>query len=1009
TRLAPDATFRSLVRQTRDRALAAFAHAAVPFEHVVASVAPERDPARTPLVQALFILHSKDGASQVARVQGNRELHNGSSKFELSVVFAETDGQLEGMFEYATDLFDLETVERLGRSFVTLLDAAAARPEEPLDRLPVLAAPDAQRVLRDWNATHVEAERGSLTLPELFERQAARTPDATALVFGGESLTYAELDRRATQLAHHLVRLGAAPDVLVGLQVERSVDLVVGLLGILKAGAAYVPLDPSFPPARLAHMVEHSRMAILVSHRDLANRLPVRPPVVVRLDDDAERIAEAAATPGAPRANARHLAYVLYTSGSTGTPKGVGVEHAAIVNFLLSMEKEPGLDASDTLLAITTLSFDIAGLEIYLPLVTGAKVVLATRADAVDPSRLAALLRDSGATVLQATPATWRALVESGWPGAANLKALCGGEALPPELARALLARVRELWNMYGPTETTVWSTLHRMQAADVGAPIGKPIANTDVYVLDVHLQPVAVGAVGELYIGGRGLARGYLHAGALTAERFVQHPFVPGARLYRTGDLARWRGDGELECLGRTDHQVKLRGYRIELGEIESALLAHETVQQAVVVAREDRPGDKRLVAYVVAPGAAPDLAEQLRARLRSALPEYMLPARTVLLDALPLTPNGKVDRRALPAPDANEDPGPAPEHEEPPSEVALALVVVWRRVLGVERVGVRDSFFELGGNSLTALQLLVEMKRATGIDVNVGTLFRWSTIEQLLAAVGSGATQEGALVVPLQADGDGRPLFCLCGISLYQQLAPHLGRAAAVYGVFAPEEDTLSERALRGASLELAIEQLARAQYEAIVRVAPRGPYRLAGSSFGGIIAIEVASMMRRAGAEVEVVLLLDTLSPQAIHVNRWAWAKRRVEQVFTGEAFGRVKRDLLRFKDRMVAKGLLAGERTAEDLAREAWDAKQRAFFAAVAKWKGGSLRDDFRVVLFRASEQAWGVQHELLDDYGWRHYLRPPVEIVPVKGTHLGILENPEAEALGQRIQEALARS
>ncbi|HEX8790751.1 MAG TPA: AMP-binding protein, partial [Polyangiaceae bacterium] len=684
------------------------------------------------------------------------------------------------------------------------------------------------------------------------------------------------------------------------------------------------------------------------------------------------------------------------------------IPHSAIVNFLLSMKREPGLVESDTLLAVTTLSFDIAALELYLPLVTGAKVVIARREDVLDPHFLMRLMKESACTVMQATPSTWRSLVDAGWAGSTRLKVLCGGEAMPADLSRALLPRCAELWNMYGPTETTVWSTVHRVTGADGQPPIGHPIANTQVYVLDAKLDLVPPGAAGELYIGGDGLARGYLHRPELTQERFVPSPFKPDARLYRTGDLARWRADGALECLGRTDHQVKLRGYRIELGEIEASIARHPGVRQVVVVAREDVPGDKRLVAYVVAREASADPTAELRELVRKALPDYMVPAHFVTLGALPLTPNGKIDRRALPRPAADAL-SPSRAYVPPSTELETSLAAAWQRVLGVPRVGIQDSFFDLGGDSLKVLKLIVQMERTSGIEIDLGAVFRFPTIAALAKSIESRAAKEAAMAVPLQADGEGRPVFCLCGINMYQELATSLGPRQPVYGVYVPEEQVLARGALEGAKLDIDIARLARSYYQAIQRVSPKGPYRLAGSSFGGIVALEVASMMRQDGAEVELVALLDTLSPRGIRRNWVKWFYRRAGQVVSGEAGHKLLRRVSKLHDRLVARGWLRGERDPEKIAEEAYALKQQAYFAAIAAWQSRKFVTDYDVVLFRAKEQAWGPQDELDDDYGWHHYLNRSPTVVDVPGTHLGILKNPHVAELGQRVREHLRAS
>ena len=738
SRFSDGLTCRALVRQVRERALGAYAHPDLPFEGLVAALAPDRDASRTPLFQVMFVLHNPEGVSQVSKVSGNRELETGTSKFDLTLLLSETQNGLEGMIEYDTDLFEAATIRRLCGHYRTLLEAIVRDPDQRVSLLPLLSDSERRRVLVEWNDTAAANPAKDVCVHQLIERQAGRTPEEVAAVCGQERLTYGELERRAGRLADELRARGVGPDVLVGLLVERSLDMMVALLGILKAGGAYVPLDPAFPTERLAGIVEDSGMSVLVTHRGLDQALSIRPPCVVRLDDDGL----AGATPGmdhpaASRPESHSLAYVLYTSGSTGKPKGVEIPHSAVVNFLQSMQRTPGFTAADTILAVTTLSFDIAGLELFLPLVSGGRVAIASRDDTLDPARLMERMRESACTVMQATPALWRALVVAGWSGSPSLKILCGGEALPPDLVLALLPRCAELWNMYGPTETTIWSTIHRVASADTRVPIGRPIANTQVFVLDANRQPTPPGVAGELYIGGDGLARGYLRRDELTRERFVPSPFAPNARLYRTGDLARWLSEGCLEWLGRIDHQVKVRGFRIEPGEIEAAIARHPAVGEVVVIARE-AAGDKHLVAYFVAAHPPADLVDQLRALVRAACPEYMVPAHFVRLDALPRTANGKLDRKALPAP----EPGTAAPRQDavggaPRTPTEQMVMGVFAGVLERADFGVGESFFDLGGHSLMAARLMSQLRAVSGVDLPLRVLFEHPSVAALAAAI--------------------------------------------------------------------------------------------------------------------------------------------------------------------------------------------------------------------------------------------------------------------------------
>ena len=760
TDLSGDPTFRELLRRVREATLDAHASQDVPFERLVEELQPERSLSYTPLFQVMFAMQNQHNEElQLPGVKISRGIVNSeTSKFDVTLMYSEKNDGHYGTLVYNSALFEQETIGRMEGHLKTLLRAVVDDPSRRLGELEWLTEAERRQLLLSFGGP------APTTIPdtcvhEQFEAQAARTPEAVAVAFGDRRLTYAELNARASSLARRLGALGVGPDSLVGVCVGRSPDMLVALLGVLKAGGAYVPLDPTYPKDRVAFMLEDSKAAVLVTERGL---LPLTPEHSARVICVDELEVEAGEEAAAGVVSQENLAYVIYTSGSTGTPKGVAVTHRSLSNFLASMRARPGLSAADTLLALTTPCFDIAALELFLPLVTGARVAVASREEAADATALARAVEESGASVVQATPATWRMLVESGWEGRAGLKVLCGGEALEANLARELCARAGEVWNMYGPTETTIWSGAVRVGAealkgARGTAPVGGPVANTKLYVLDAGLRPVAVGVAGELYIGGDGLARGYLNRPALTAERFVPDPFAsePGARLYRTGDSVRWLADGRVEFIGRLDHQVKVRGYRIELGEVESALRTLAQVVDAVAVVREDEPGDKRLVAYVVSEGGAD--AGALRAHLKERLPEYMIPSAFVALDSLPLTPNGKVDKKALPAPGLANAGGEG-GYVAPRTQVEAALAELWRELLKVERVGVEDNFFELGGHSLLATQLIFRVRKAFKTEVSLFALFESPTVAALAVHVEAGlAGSRGTFEPAAEAEKSG------------------------------------------------------------------------------------------------------------------------------------------------------------------------------------------------------------------------------------------------------------
>jgi amino acid adenylation domain-containing protein len=775
-----DPSFRRLLACVQEASVGAFAHQDLPFEKVVEELRPERDLSRAPLFQVMFIL--QNATSRPLELAGLRldpePFEVTTSKFDLTLsLFEDSRGMLAGSLEYDTDLFEAATVARWAGHLEVLLQGIVAAPERRISELPLLGEAERRMLLADWNATAVSWPRATL-LHELFEHQAAARPEAWAVGFGAERLTYGELEERSNRLARHLRRLGVGSEVRVGLCVDRSAEMVVALLGILKSGGAYVPLDPAHPSERLGLVLEDSGVPVLVTEERLLGTLPAHGARVVCLDRDGAVIERESGASLERIADAENLAYVLYTSGSTGRPKGVGLSHRAVVNFLRAMRERPGLRETDVVPALTTLSFDIAGLEIYLPLAVGGRVEVLDREEAADGARLAARLAETGATLVQATPATWRLLIDSGWQGMPGLKILCGGEALPRDLAEALLGRELELWNVYGPTETAIWSAVGQVAPGEGPVLLGAPIANTELYVVDRQLALAPVGIPGELLIGGAGLARGYQGRPDLTAEKFVPHPFtaVPGARIYRTGDLVRYRPSGELEFLGRIDHQVKVRGFRIELGEIEAALIRHSSVRQAVVAVRE-HGGNKSLVGYLVADPAPP--AGELRETLRRSLPEYMIPAAFVILESLPLTPSGKVDRKALPAPEAWQS---STERYVAPAGLTEELVAaIWAEVLHAERIGAADNFFDLGGHSLVATQVMSRLRATLGVELPLRALFEVPTVRGLARAVEQarlpGDATSLAPISPVPRDAGALPLsFAQERMWFLHQLDPEL-----------------------------------------------------------------------------------------------------------------------------------------------------------------------------------------------------------------------------------------
>ncbi len=724
-------SFLSLVQQVRQRALGAYAHPDLPFEHLVAELAPDRDPSRMPLFQVMFIVHNSEGVSQVSKVSGNHELETGTSKFDLTMILSETAKGLDGLIEYSTDLFEPATIRRLAGYYARLLEAGVANPQLSIAELPMLPEAERRQLLVEWNDTAAEIPGKTLCVHQLIEAQAARTPDQVALICDERELTYSELNFRANQLAQQLAALGVGPDTLVGVYIQRSIDMVVGMLAILKAGGAYVPIDPSYPSARIALVIEDSHLGFVLTTEQNRANLPASPARIVSIDGDAKAIA--AHSPAAVHAYARknNLAYVIYTSGSTGKPKGVMVEHRNVVNFFAGMDRLLGTDAG-TWLAVTSISFDISALELLWTLTRGYKVVIHGEGNT---DKIPAEILRYSVTHLQATPSLYRALASD--PASLQAlgklkKILIGGEALPAALIAALRQNFSgEILNMYGPTETAIWSTVYRVEEQRNNIPIGKPIVNTQVYILDSQMQLVPPGGIGHLWIGGDGVVRGYLNRPELTAERFVKDPFRAEGRIYRTGDLARFLPDGDLEFMGRADFQVKIRGFRIELGEIEALLEAQPGVAQGVVVAREDLHADKILAAFFVAKPADAVNPDALRAALEAALPAYMVPTHFIQLERLPLTANGKIDRNALP-PIAVQTGPSAEAGEAPRGEFETALAGAWSEALGLKRISRQDNFFRLGGHSLAALKIAFRTQQEFKVDFPLQVFVQYPVLSE-------------------------------------------------------------------------------------------------------------------------------------------------------------------------------------------------------------------------------------------------------------------------------------
>jgi amino acid adenylation domain-containing protein len=1005
-------------------------HQDLPFERIVEALQPERSMSRNPLFQVMLNHVRRDerdergGASPLDGLQVEPiDIGRGTTPFDLTLDVADGE-RLDFAWTYASDLFEPATIERFARQWQRLLDAIAAAPSKPVSELDLLGDDERRLLLDAWCSGPAEPYAAT-TVHELIARQAARTPGAPALAAGNETMSYEALDRRANQLAHWLRTQGVGPDVLVGIAAERSIGLMVGLLAILKAGGAYLPLDPDYPPERLAYMVADSGIRLVLTQRSLRDRLTLAGVRAWCLDADGHELQGQTETAPAPIGTANDLAYCIYTSGSTGQPKGVLVEHAALSMHCQAVGRRYGMGADDRMLQFASINFDAASEQWLVPLISGACVVLR---DPGTPTaaRLLEVLREQRITVLNLPPAYLEQLLQAmdpaADPGVDVRTVIAGGEAWTAECLAATAARfpAARLFNAYGPTETVItpmlWGANEHpaLSSSGLSAPIGTPVGDRRAYVLDASLQLAPIGTVGELYIGGSGLARGYLNRDALAAERFVSDPYAkPGSRMYRTGDLVSWRADGQLVYVGRADQQVKLRGFRIEPGEIEAALRSHLAVRDALVIARETTSG-RQLVGYVVADASAGEA--ELKAHLASRVPDYMVPSHILRLDALPITANGKLDRRALPAPEAVK--ATAQRHELPEGELEQALARLWAALLGVDRIGRHDNFFELGGHSLLAVQLAAGVQRETGIGMDLSALFMQPTLSGLAGLLqASREADRDPRLMPIRESGTARPLFIvhtLIGLLDFAvELAPYIDAEVPVYGL-TPQGLQSGETPLRS------FEAMARRYIAAMRSVQLHGPYRLASWSAGGQLACEIAQQLQENGESVEFLGLIDTFlcnDPMADDRQRWlrgdAGAPAAQERAFLlmalEEAEGLPREQveaLARFAsveeilEALRAQGVDRPELRDINAARRLVATLSASVSAAQAHVVP-ALRGPVHVFAASASRRR-------LPDLGWGDLLGDRLELVELEGDHLSLMQAPRIARLGACLSAALTQ-
>ncbi len=1023
-----DLPFSALLAQAREVVTAALVHGDVSFARVAELVGGKRSADSGGLLRVNFI-HQRDFVQPWTKA-GLRMYaipsRSPGAIFDLNFFAVERADGWRLSCEFNKSLFRQSTVERMLAHLENAFVAVLSNPNKSLGELDFISNAERQQILFDWNRTEFAYPR-HLRIQDLLQSAAESRPNGTAATCGRQSVLYSELDHKSNQLARYLHERGAQPGAVVGICTSRSIDMFVALLAILKAGAAYIPLDPSLPADRLAYLCEDAGISLLITERATANLIDTP---VERVVIDAERVVVGSQSGIAfdGGATADDVAYVLYTSGSTGQPKGVEVRHRSVVNLLYALQEHLMVGPADVLLATTTLSFDIAALELFGPLLTGSQLVIATNTEAADPLALRDLLVRSKATVYQATPVRYRLLIDAGWKNTPRLKMLCGGEKMTRELADALLLRGGELWNVYGPTETTVWSSVDQILPDREPISIGRPIANTTFYILDAQLRPAAIGTEGELCIGGDGLAKGYRNRPDLTAERFIANPFAPG-RIYRTGDRARYRGDGRVELLGRNDDQVKIRGFRIELGEVEAALQKCPAVSAAAVVVRQDAAGETVLAAYYTPREKQISDVAAVRAFLTKQLPPYMVPTFLIPLDRLPTTPNGKLDRKSLPAltfqpdpvmlpkePLKNEPPKgkdrPATTHHHPQDELESALIRIWQSVLHATHVNLDDNFFELGGHSILAAKMFVRIEEELGQTLPLATLFQSPTVRELAALIrNTNWTPSWSSLVPIRPAGTRHPLFLIHPIGgnvlTFSGFCGHFPSDQPIYG--------LQARGLDGKQApHTSIYEMAEDYITQIRAVQPSGPYAIGGFSAGAIVAFEMARQLEQQSQTVRTLALMDAQIDTPLAKNDDAVATALTERV---DRWTRTIRSNLRYATRMSPSDFV--QRKTQNikarLAVRSWQNQrgesnavtltpEQGFLAALRSYVPQPYRGG--AILFRAKDE---VAHCPDPNLGWDKFVHGGLQVREVSGDHDTLMQEPHIGMLARILASILAET
>jgi amino acid adenylation domain-containing protein len=1012
--------FIDFLKERKNGLLDALENQRLTFGHLLNKLTITRDPSRMPLVPVVFNVDVglDNGVAfhglTYKLISNPRSFEN----FELSLNATGSEQSMVLEWSYSAQLFKAETVKAIHHEFERLLWAVVDSPERTLDSIPLQERSQIDQVAADWNKTQVDFPSDK-SLHSLLSETAHKHPDNIALRYGSNTLTYRGLNEKANQLARLLIAKGVKPSDKIGLAIDRSLELIVCMVGIMKTGAAYIPVDPQHPTERLAFIFSDAACPLLLTSTNYKNRFPLAVTEVL-LEEVWPTLDEFAIDdPEVPSAG-DDLIYVLYTSGTTGRPKGVQTKHNGVVNVLLSVQKTPGLKPTDKTVALATISFDLATVEIYLPLLTGAELILVDSATSRSGQGLADLMRTQAVSFIQATPATLRMLWEAGWRGDKNLTVISCAEALPMDLAQKLIASCKSLWNFYGPTETTIYATGTQILPTDELITIGRPIDNTQVYIVDEQLRLLPAGQSGEICITGVGLAKGYLNQLELTAEKFVDFQLPTGitVKLYRTGDLGKLGPDGKIWYQGRIDQQVKIRGHRIEVAEIEHHLLKQIGVKNAVVIAREDTPGDQRLVAYLVPDRYITDEESEIRNwrnGIRQMLPDFMIPNNFVLLAELPVTPNGKIDKKALPKPGQQlHTKDKSSSQPQTPGEIQLASI--WMDVFGLDQISIDDNFFEIGGHSLIAVQVMTRLEKETGRRLPLSALFEYSTIRRLAKLLDTDQpAKTWKSLVPLKPEGTKMPLYIVHGIGLnllnFSGLITHMDADQPVYG--------LQARGLDGTEEPSGNMETIAAGYNAeIIEQNPVGPYAIAGYSFGGYVAYEMARQLKAMGKEVKLLAIFDTdacaLQTHRSKLGRLVWkiSRQFPKMIWVGKSMIErpsqtiaYQQEFFRYKANVLMQrfGLASKPKSTiePDHLTRIMEKHDLAFHKYVMHPYDGI------VDLFRATKRLYFV-----DDFhflGWKKYALQGVRVHDVPGDHETIMHSPNVEILANELQQALNKS